>query len=155
MSSFHLSFGFFKIFNHTSTSKFPIISGEEYFGNMDSAMENMEVCETESIDPSDDACILEYGDEDSLVAVEGECSEDDDSDEDYYNSILKPAFLVEGKPDFDSGPPQDGLEYLRRVRYCPSILIYSSNDVFPFFGNLVAMLFHIFTSLFFSGPKCI
>lgn len=48
--------------------------------------------------------------------MEGECSEDDDSDED-YSSIQRPAFLVTGEPDFDSGPPQDGLEYLRRVRY--------------------------------------
>ncbi|KZV34817.1 hypothetical protein F511_00719 [Dorcoceras hygrometricum] len=38
------------------------------------------------------------------------------SDED-YSSIQKPAFLVTGEPDFDSGPPQDGLEYLRRVRW--------------------------------------
>ncbi|KAL6512838.1 hypothetical protein OROHE_019628 [Orobanche hederae] len=48
-------------------------------------------------------------------AVEGECSADDDSDED-YSSIQRPAFFVTGKPDFDSGPPQDGIEYLRRVR---------------------------------------
>ncbi|CAI9770900.1 unnamed protein product [Fraxinus pennsylvanica] len=48
--------------------------------------------------------------------VEGECSEDDTTDED-YGSIQKPAFLVTGEPDFDSGPPQDGLEYLRRVRW--------------------------------------
>lgn len=40
---------------------------------------------------------------------------DDDSDDEYGN-IQKPAFLVEGEPDFDSGPPLDGLEYLRRVR---------------------------------------
>ncbi|KAL3635017.1 hypothetical protein CASFOL_022071 [Castilleja foliolosa] len=49
-------------------------------------------------------------------AEEEECVEDDDSDED-YSSIQKPAFLVTGEPDFDSGPPLDGLEYLRRVRW--------------------------------------
>ncbi|KAL6491772.1 hypothetical protein OROGR_034137 [Orobanche gracilis] len=49
-------------------------------------------------------------------AVEGECSVDDDSDED-YSSIQRPAFFVTGEPDFDSGPPQDGIEYLRRVRW--------------------------------------
>ncbi|XP_010550504.1 PREDICTED: uncharacterized protein LOC104821356 [Tarenaya hassleriana] len=51
-----------------------------------------------------------------LVMEEEYCTEDDDSDED-YNSILKPAFAVEGEPDFDSGPPEDGFEYLRRVRW--------------------------------------
>ncbi|XP_020890923.1 gem-associated protein 2-like [Arabidopsis lyrata subsp. lyrata] len=38
-------------------------------------------------------------------------------DNDDYNSILRPAFAVDGEPDFDSGPPEDGLEYLRRVRW--------------------------------------
>ncbi|KAJ3671473.1 hypothetical protein LUZ60_007552 [Juncus effusus] len=41
----------------------------------------------------------------------------DISDDDRYDGILKPAFLVEGEPDFESGPPLDGLEYLRRVRW--------------------------------------
>ncbi|EFH56248.1 hypothetical protein ARALYDRAFT_483344 [Arabidopsis lyrata subsp. lyrata] len=36
-------------------------------------------------------------------------------DNDDYNSILRPAFAVDGEPDFDSGPPEDGLEYLRRL----------------------------------------
>ncbi|PQM33866.1 uncharacterized protein Pyn_07017 [Prunus yedoensis var. nudiflora] len=48
--------------------------------------------------------------------LENECSEDDDSDEDYA-SIQRPAFVVEGEPNFDSGSPEDGLEYLRRVRW--------------------------------------
>lgn len=39
-----------------------------------------------------------------------------DSEDDYEN-IQKPAFLVEGDPDFGAGPPQDGIEYLRRVRW--------------------------------------
>ncbi|PIN25494.1 hypothetical protein CDL12_01761 [Handroanthus impetiginosus] len=55
------------------------------------------------------------GDEIECSVVEEECSEDDDSDEDY--GIQKPAFFVTGEPNFDSGPPQDGLEYLRRVRW--------------------------------------
>lgn len=41
--------------------------------------------------------------------------EDEDSDDSF--SIQRRAFLVEGEPDFDAGPPEDGLEYLRRVRY--------------------------------------
>lgn len=49
-------------------------------------------------------------------AVEIACEEYEDSD-DEYDSIQRPAFYVEGEPDFESGPPQDGLEYLRRVRY--------------------------------------
>ncbi|XP_076908387.1 uncharacterized protein LOC143565247 [Bidens hawaiensis] len=42
--------------------------------------------------------------------------EDEDSDSEYA-SIQRPALYVTGEPDFDSGPPQDGLEYLRRVRW--------------------------------------
>lgn len=54
-------------------------------------------------------------DERGSSAVEEDYCEDDDSDEEY--SIQRPAFSVTGEPDFDSGPPLDGLEYLRRVRY--------------------------------------
>lgn len=56
---------------------------------------------------------------DDGVSYEGENNvyeESDDSDDD-YSSIQRPAFRVTGEPDFDSGPPEDGLEYLRRVRY--------------------------------------
>ncbi|XP_026389243.1 uncharacterized protein LOC113284059 isoform X2 [Papaver somniferum] len=42
--------------------------------------------------------------------------ENEESD-DEYDSIKRPAFYVEGDPDFDSGPSEDGLEYLRRVRF--------------------------------------
>uniref|UniRef100_A0A0D9XRI6 Gem-associated protein 2 n=1 Tax=Leersia perrieri TaxID=77586 RepID=A0A0D9XRI6_9ORYZ len=42
--------------------------------------------------------------------------EEDDSDDD-YGGILKPAFAVDGEPDFESGEPLDGFEYLRRVRW--------------------------------------
>ncbi|KFK37106.1 hypothetical protein AALP_AA4G213800 [Arabis alpina] len=50
---------------------------------------------------------------DDLTLEEEEYTEDNDD----YNSILRPAFAVDGEPDFDSGPPEDGLEYLRRVRW--------------------------------------
>lgn len=49
--------------------------------------------------------------------VENEFDEGIESgSEDEFDNIQKPAFMVEGDPDFDSGPPQDGLEFLRRVR---------------------------------------
>ncbi|RDX73415.1 Gem-associated protein 2, partial [Mucuna pruriens] len=59
-----------------------------------------------------DPCLMG---EDGCSTVQ-ECGEDDDTDDDYA-SIQKPAFLVNGKPNFDSGPPEDGWEYLRRVRW--------------------------------------
>ncbi|XP_074292164.1 uncharacterized protein LOC141619024 [Silene latifolia] len=46
----------------------------------------------------------------------GEWSEDEESD-DEYQSIRRPAFMVKGEPNFESGPPEDGFEYLRRVRW--------------------------------------
>lgn len=53
----------------------------------------------------------------NFVISEPSCSLSQDSDDDkYYHSIQRPAFHVEGEPNFDSGPPEDGLEYLRRVR---------------------------------------
>lgn len=58
---------------------------------------------------------------DGYTAPEEECSEDSDGDG-YYDSIHRPAFFVEGEPNFDSGPPEDGLEYLRRVRYSSKFL---------------------------------
>ncbi|CAH8355798.1 unnamed protein product [Eruca vesicaria subsp. sativa] len=56
------------------------------------------------------------GIDDLTLEEEGE-EEEYSEDNDDYNSILKPAFAVEGEPDFESGPPEDGFEYLRRVRY--------------------------------------
>ncbi|GJN06803.1 hypothetical protein PR202_ga24567 [Eleusine coracana subsp. coracana] len=52
-------------------------------------------------EPFDDGANVEY--------------EDDSDDE--YEGILKPAFAVDGEPDFESGEPLDGFEYLRRVRW--------------------------------------
>ncbi|CAA0839376.1 spliceosome protein-related [Striga hermonthica] len=71
---------------------------------------------SEDLITSDPSSCLPISDEIGCSALEGEFSEDDESDDD-YSSIQRPAFLVTGEPDFDSGPPQDGLEYLRRVRW--------------------------------------
>lgn len=64
-------------------------------------------------------CLCLSGNDHSEHLHDQECNvneESDDSDDD-YSSIQRPAFIVTGEPDFDSGPPEDGLEYLRRVRY--------------------------------------
>lgn len=70
--------------------------------------------EAENMNTTESAC-SHNTDGEARMVLEGEWSEDYDSDEDYA-SIQRPAFLVEGEPNFDSGPPEDGLEYLRRVR---------------------------------------
>lgn len=82
---------------------------------MDCGLISMENNETESLFPVDPVCCPNVGDGDGYTGLEEENSEDDDSDEDFA-SIQKPAFSVEGEPNFESGPPEDGLEYLRRVR---------------------------------------
>lgn len=56
------------------------------------------------------------GNENESSFVEGEDNDYDDSDDD-YGSIQRLAFFVAGEPDFDSGPPEDGFEYIRRVRW--------------------------------------
>ncbi|KAI4372760.1 hypothetical protein MLD38_010954 [Melastoma candidum] len=61
-----------------------------------------------------DTVMLNEGDPD-LEIVES-CVDSEDDDE-CYASIQRPAFFVEGEPNFDAGPPEDGLEYLRRVRW--------------------------------------
>ncbi|OMO79617.1 Survival motor neuron interacting protein 1 [Corchorus olitorius] len=102
-------------------------NGEDYSENVDNDLEYMEDNKTENIYSLDLTSTDDFGVEDTVIDVEEECIEDaftdeeeyiedDDSDED-YTSILRPAFMVEGEPDFDSGPPEDGLEYLRRVRW--------------------------------------
>lgn len=85
---------------------------------MDNELVYMDNNETENIYTLDltTTTTCDAGVGDSFIDVEEEeCIEDDDSDED-YTSILRPAFMIEGEPDFNSGPPEDGLEYLRRVR---------------------------------------
>jgi gem associated protein 2 len=42
---------------------------------------------------------------------------DDDDDDDDDTGLRRQALAVDGLPDFDSGPPMDGSEYLRRVAY--------------------------------------
>ncbi|KAK4755669.1 hypothetical protein SAY87_009426 [Trapa incisa] len=43
--------------------------------------------------------------------------EDSEDSNEYYASIRRPVFVIEGEPNFEVGPPEDGLEYLRRVRW--------------------------------------
>ncbi|CAJ1977788.1 unnamed protein product [Sphenostylis stenocarpa] len=78
----------------------------------DSELQHMK--SRENVTPVD-ACSPSLMGEDGASVVE-ECDEDDGSDDD-YGSIQRPAFLVDGDPNFDSGPPEDGWEYLRRVRW--------------------------------------
>ena len=52
-----------------------------------------------------------------VVEEQGEDMEYEDDNDDDYEGILKPAFVVDGDPDFESGEPLDSFEYLRRVRY--------------------------------------
>lgn len=60
---------------------------------------------------------MEHNNEEYISDDIDDVYDEDEESDDEYDSIKKPAFYVEGDPDFDSGPPQDGLEYLRRVRY--------------------------------------
>ncbi|KAI3904967.1 hypothetical protein MKW92_040571 [Papaver armeniacum] len=74
---------------------------------------NMEECSLgeEYSQIMDNTVVVCDGHDDGSTYYENEESDDE------YDSIKRPAFYVEGDPDFDSGPPEDGLEYLRRVRY--------------------------------------
>ncbi|KAG9440171.1 hypothetical protein H6P81_020336 [Aristolochia fimbriata] len=94
-----------KLKKHMSAS----IICEANVGNME---ENIEEGHTSDL-PDDDYI---NGVNDASAIVEEICEEDETSgDED--DSIQRPAFYVDGDPDFESGPPQDGLEYIRRVRW--------------------------------------
>eukprot|EP00249_Psilotum_nudum_P010448 c22550_g1_i1 orf=117-1646(+) len=86
-----------------------------------SGMENLyfyRSCEEPSFasDYYDDASDYKIVDEEDS----NECSDDEDS-------LQSLAFLVEGEPDFESGAPQDGIEYLRRVMWetarCPKVKV--------------------------------
>ncbi|KAL8161789.1 hypothetical protein V2J09_013278 [Rumex salicifolius] len=84
--------------------------------------ENRKVCK-ETVD----------GDVEVPIPMDCACDEDynEEEDEDSDLEIQRPAFLVEGEPDFNSGPPEDGLEYLRRVRvYCGYKLLETYYKVF-------------------------
>ncbi|KAH6770305.1 hypothetical protein C2S52_015108 [Perilla frutescens var. hirtella] len=85
----------------------------------------------ENLNASDHSSFLPVSDDIGPSVVEENYCEDDDSDEEY--SIQRPAFFVAGEPDFDSGPPQDGLEYLRRVRWeaarIPKVKVVKVNKV--------------------------
>ncbi|MED6185393.1 hypothetical protein PIB30_056719 [Stylosanthes scabra] len=79
---------------------------------LSSSCENMDGENGSTVDSSCSQSIIS---EDGCSNLE-EHREDDDTDDDYA-SIQRPAFFVDGEPDFDSGPPEDGWEYLRRVRW--------------------------------------
>ncbi|KAG6436674.1 hypothetical protein SASPL_101576 [Salvia splendens] len=85
----------------------------------------------DNLNESDPSSFPPISDERGSSAVEEDYCEDDDSDEEY--SIQRPAFSVTGEPDFDSGPPLDGLEYLRRVRWeaarIPKVKVVKVNKV--------------------------
>ncbi|KAL9431690.1 hypothetical protein AB3S75_026815 [Citrus x aurantiifolia] len=98
-----------------SESVAPGILRKEYSENMEIETEYAGDYEAENMNTTESAC-SHNTDGEARMVLEGEWSEDYDSDEDYA-SIQRPAFLVEGEPNFDSGPPEDGLEYLRRVRW--------------------------------------
>lgn len=53
--------------------------------------------------------------------------EEEEGEEDEDEELQATAFLVEGDPDFDNGPPADAEEYLRRVRWeanhCPKVVV--------------------------------
>ncbi|KAF9679118.1 hypothetical protein SADUNF_Sadunf07G0106800 [Salix dunnii] len=96
--------------------KGPGILGEESSENVDDGLENMDGDGVQIVDLLNPACISSIEGEGAATLLVEEYGEEDDSDDDYA-SIQRPAFTVEGEPDFDSGPPEDGLEYLRRVRW--------------------------------------
>jgi len=114
-----------------------LLSGAVYCGNMDNERQFMESGGSVShVDPSYTHSLMsKHG-----CSVSEECIEyDDDDSEDDYASIQRPAFQVDGEPNFDSGPPEDGWEYLRRVRYC-------CNCQLPIAGPLVNLFFKILFS---------
>lgn len=97
---------------------------------MDIELENLVNNETQDASALDPFCSYSATDEDGHPFQEKECTEDYDSDEDYA-SIQRPAFAVDGEPNFESGSPEDGLEYLRRVRYnCVVMSIQSPSPQF-------------------------
>ncbi|KAH0641336.1 hypothetical protein KY290_038581 [Solanum tuberosum] len=95
---------------HIGKENTPVISGNNHSEHLDDQEGNIDTKNSLSAFPPS---------RDDGISYEGENNvyeESDDSDDD-YSSIQRPAFRVTGEPDFDSGPPEDGLEYLRRVRW--------------------------------------
>uniref|UniRef100_A0A2P2LWT6 Uncharacterized protein LOC8269748 n=1 Tax=Rhizophora mucronata TaxID=61149 RepID=A0A2P2LWT6_RHIMU len=118
-SSKHLknnNFNFDPQRHHRRKADGPGILGGVCSEILDNELENVEEDKLENVDLLDPPCCYSVGGGGSSGVLEREYSEEDDSDEE-YDSIQRPAFLVEGEPNFDSGPPEDGLEYLRRVRW--------------------------------------
>lgn len=98
----------------------------------------------QNMNPEKPAYGLSVGGENSSADPE-EGSGDSDCDED-YSSIQRPAFLVEGEPNFDLGPPDDGLEYLRRVRY----YFVSLNILLIGFFSLPSFAFFVVVLIYFK-----
>ena len=93
-----------------------LISGKESSEIVDDGLANIEGDGVQNADLWNPACSDSIEGDGADTVLEEEYDEEVDSDDDYA-SIQRPAFAVEGEPDFDSGPPEDGLEFLRRVRY--------------------------------------
>ncbi|XP_057732336.1 uncharacterized protein LOC130947647 [Arachis stenosperma] len=94
------------------------VASVPYFPNKKPTPPILSSCENtdaENGSAVDSSCSHSVISEDGCSNLE-EHSEEDDTDDDYA-SIQRPAFFVDGEPDFDSGPPEDGWEYLRRVRW--------------------------------------
>ena len=62
-----------------------------------------EIRDSEKVTPVDPSCSHNLVGEDGCSIVK-ECSEEDDGSDDDYASIQRPAFMVDGEPNFDSGP---------------------------------------------------
>ncbi|XP_021752069.1 uncharacterized protein LOC110717630 [Chenopodium quinoa] len=96
----------------TSCSHVPTFKNQGFLGESCSGNASYEA---EIISSSNCTCERDHSGKDGDDLV-GDWSEDEESD-DEFEGIHRPAFKVEGEPDFESGPPEDGLEYLRRVRW--------------------------------------
>ncbi|KAG5226522.1 SIP1 domain-containing protein [Salix suchowensis] len=96
--------------------KEPGIPGKESSEIVDGGLANMEGDGVQNADLWNPACSDSIEGDGADTVLEEEYDEEVDSDDDYA-SIQRPAFAVKGEPDFDSGPPEDGLEFLRRVRW--------------------------------------
>ncbi|KAF9663269.1 hypothetical protein SADUNF_Sadunf17G0020700 [Salix dunnii] len=94
----------------------PGIPWEESSEIVDDGLESMKGDGVQNADLLNPACSDSIEGDGADTVLEEEYDEEVDSDDDYA-SIQRPAFAVEGEPDFDSGPPEDGLEFLRRVRW--------------------------------------